>query len=106
MPSEQEIRQAIAAADQVLAAARQSPYPRELFPELSRGARPATSALATAPAPPQSVERRAPVNPQHHLRPVPAAQVELTPEAVAGWSHELGFDAAATQGRITRAGHD
>jgi hypothetical protein len=83
MPSEQEIRQAIATADQALAAARQSPYPPDLFPELSRGARPAaaTSALVTAPAPPQQVERRAPVNAQH-LRPLPVVQVEVTPEAV------------------------
>jgi hypothetical protein len=101
MATEAELRAAIARADQVLAG--NPPYPRELFPELRRGERrgaASTFAMATTSQP---VRARPPVNAQH-LRPVtPAAEAELTPEAVAGWSAELGFATGPRSGRITRA---
>jgi hypothetical protein len=100
MATEAEIRAAIATADHVLAG--NPPYPRELFPELRRDRRGAASPLATATTS-QPVRARPPVNAQH-LRPVtPAAEAELTPEAVAGWSAELGFATGPRSGRITRA---
>jgi hypothetical protein len=96
--TEAEIRAAIATADHVLAGS--PPYPRELFPELGRGRdrRSAVPALATQPVVARS-DRGV-----RHARPVtPAAEAALTPEAVAGWSAELGFATPAKSGRVTRA---
>jgi len=102
MATEQEIRAAVAEADRVLAAGAPSQlagYSREMFLELARRDR----RDALAPATAGHTERR-PREQANHPRPVsPAAGVELTPEAVAGWSAELGFHALPNQGRVTRA---
>jgi hypothetical protein len=102
MATEAELRAAIATAEHVLAGS--PPYPRELFPELRRGERrgAAASTFATATTS-QPVRARRPVNAQHTRPVTPAAQAELTPEAVAGWSAELGFATGPRSGRITRA---
>jgi hypothetical protein len=101
MATEAEIRAAIATADHVLAG--NSPYPRELFPELGRrDRRAASSTRATATPSEQVVDRAGRGVP--HARPVTAAaEAELTAEVVAGWSAELGFAAGPGPGRVTRA---
>lgn len=96
-----DIQRAIAEADRVLAGGAPAPYPRELFPELARHERRRSATPTTATQP--TVAR--PVVSAQHARPVtPAAEGALTPEAVAGWSAELGFSAPAKQGRIVRCG--
>jgi hypothetical protein len=96
-----DIQRAIAEADRVLAGGAPSAYPRQLFPELARHERrrAATPTTATQPL----VSR--PVANARQARPVtPAAEGEMTPETVAGWSAELGFSVPAKQGRIVRCG--
>jgi hypothetical protein len=74
--------------------AEQQPYPRSLFPELDRRARRQAAPPAIAGNAPEAAE---------HARPVtPAAEVDLSPDQVGAWSHQLGFDTAAKAGRVTR----
>jgi hypothetical protein len=108
--TEAEIRQAIATADAALAGVTASAYPRELFPELARhnahhtrrsrktgrytndGRSPLASA-PTQPAPPAQAARP----------PAADGDLTLTPENVARWSAELGFQRPARVGRVSRA---
>ena len=101
MATEAELRAAIARADHVLAG--NPPYPRELFPELRRGERRAAPSTFASAVRSQPVRPRPPVHAQHTRSVTPAAEAELTPEAVAGWSAELGFSVAAKSGRISRS---
>lgn len=92
MATEAEIRAAVAEADSVLAGGAQ--LRREMFPELARRGRQA------APASPLG---REPAHAAHPRPVIPAAEADVTPEAVAGWSAGLGFQANPKQGRVTRA---
>ena len=77
-----------------------SPYPRELFPELVRADRRAvvTTHATSAPA--------AAAHPRPAAPPSEASETELSPELVANWSHDLFPEAAASgtgRSRVSRA---
>jgi hypothetical protein len=77
-----------------------SPYPRELFPELVRADRRAVVTTQVAPA------TAAVAHPRPAAPPPEASETELSPELVSNWSHDMFPEAAASgavRSRVSRA---